>query len=100
MTAGANVHLANRLEQLAGAGDISKDTYAAAKQFVEVESLGPQTIRGFATSIEIFKINGLKHSPSSGVFRGGRRLSPLTGREDEFSALDPTCRNSKLRDLI
>jgi class 3 adenylate cyclase/tetratricopeptide (TPR) repeat protein len=87
--AGANVHLANRLEQLAGPGDIlvSKDTYTAAKQFVEVESLGPQTIRGFATSIEIFKISGLQHAPSSGVFRGGRRLSPLTGRAGEFSAL-------------
>ncbi len=87
--AGANVHLANRLEQLAEAGDIliSKDTCAAAKQFVEVESLGPQTIRGFATSIEIFKISGLQHAPSSGVFRGGRRLSPLTGRAGEFSAL-------------
>jgi class 3 adenylate cyclase/tetratricopeptide (TPR) repeat protein len=87
--AGANVHLANRLEQLAGAGEIliSKDTYTAAKQFVEVESLGPQTIRGFATSIEIFKISGLLHAPSSGVFRGGRRLSPLTGRAGEFATL-------------
>jgi class 3 adenylate cyclase/tetratricopeptide (TPR) repeat protein len=87
--AGANVHLANRLEQLAGAGEIliSKDTYTAAKQFVEVESLGPQTIRGIATSIEIFKIRGLQHAPSSGVFRGGRRLSPLTGRAGQLSAL-------------
>ena len=42
--AGANVHLANRLEQLADAGTIliSKETYTAAKQFVEVESLGLQ----------------------------------------------------------
>src|SRR5882757_944782 len=56
--AGANVHLANRLEQLAAPGDIliSKDTYTAAKQFVEVESLGPQAIRGIATSIEIFRV--------------------------------------------
>src|SRR6266571_3550546 len=87
--AGANVHLANRLEHLASVGDIlvSKDTYTGAKQFVEVESLGPQTIRGIATSIEIFKICGLQHAPSSGVFRGGRRLSPLTGRAGEFSSL-------------
>jgi class 3 adenylate cyclase/tetratricopeptide (TPR) repeat protein len=87
--AGANAHLANRLEQLAGPGDIlvSKDTYSAAKQFVEVESLGVQAIRGIATSIEVFKISGLQHAPSSGVFRGGRRLSPHTGRVNEFSAL-------------
>jgi class 3 adenylate cyclase/tetratricopeptide (TPR) repeat protein len=87
--AGANVHMANRLEHMASAGDIlvSKDTYTAAKQFVEVESLGPQAIRGIATSVEIFKICGLQHAPSSGVFRGGRRLSPLTGRAGEFSSL-------------
>jgi class 3 adenylate cyclase/tetratricopeptide (TPR) repeat protein len=87
--AGVNVHLANRLEQLASPGDIliSKDTYAAAKQFVEVESLGPQIVRGIASSIEIFRINGLQHAPSSGVFREGRRLSPLTGRTNELSTL-------------
>jgi class 3 adenylate cyclase/tetratricopeptide (TPR) repeat protein len=87
--AGANVHLANRMEQLADAGDIliSKETYKAAKQFVEVESLGLQTIRGIAAPVEILKLRGLQHAPSSGVFRSGRRLSPLTGRAGQFSAL-------------
>src|ERR1700730_163197 len=87
--AGVNVHLANRLEQLADAGAIliTKDTHVAAKQFVEVEYLGPQTIRGIAAPIEIFKVRGLQHAPSSGVFRSGRRLSSLTGRNDQFSAL-------------
>jgi class 3 adenylate cyclase/tetratricopeptide (TPR) repeat protein len=87
--AGANVHLANRLEQLADASTIliSKETYTASKQFVEVEPLGPQTIRGIAAPIEVFKLKGLQHAPSSGVFRSGRRLSPLTGRNDQYSAL-------------
>jgi adenylate cyclase len=87
--AGPNVHLANRMEQLADAGSIlvSKETYAAAKQFVEVEPLGRQTIRGIAAPIEIFKLRGLQHAPSSGVFRSGRRLSPLTGRNDQLAAL-------------
>src|SRR5215218_2877478 len=87
--AGPNVHLGNRLEQLASPGDIliSKDSYAAAKQFVEVEALGPQSIRGIATPVEIFKLMGLQHAPSSGVFRSRKRLSPLTGRADQFSAL-------------
>jgi adenylate cyclase len=87
--AGPNVHLANRMEQLADAGSIlvSKETYTAAKQFVEVEPLGPQTIRGIAAPIEIFKLRGLQHAPSSGVFRSGRRLSPLTGRNDQLAAL-------------
>src|SRR5216684_876330 len=87
--AGANVHLANRLEQMADAGTIliSNETYTAAKQYVEVETLGLHTIRGIATPIEIFKLRGLQHAPSSGVFRSGRRLSSLTGRNDQFSAL-------------
>src|SRR5258707_10895749 len=87
--AGANVHLANRIEQLADPGSvlISKETYIAAKQFVEVEPLGPQSIRGIATHVDLFKLGGLQNAPSSGVFRSGRRLSPLTGRNDQFSAL-------------
>ncbi len=87
--AGANVHLASRMEQLADPGSvlISKETYTAAKQFVEVEPLGPQSIRGIAAPVEVFKLRGLQNAPSSGVFRSGRRLSPLTGRNDQFSAL-------------
>jgi len=94
--AGANVHLANRMEQLADAGSIlvSKETYTAAKQYVEVEPLGLQTIRGIAAPIEIFKLRGLQHAPSSGVFRSGRRLSPLTGRTDQFSALSQELENT------
>jgi class 3 adenylate cyclase/tetratricopeptide (TPR) repeat protein len=94
--AGANVHLANRLEQLSDAGGIlvSKDTYIAAKQFVEVQPLGLQTIRGVAAPIEIFKLRGLQHAPSSGVFRSGRRLSPLTGRTEQFSALSQELKNT------
>src|SRR5437588_6880734 len=87
--AGANVHLANRLEQLADAGTIliSKEPCNAAKHFVEVEPLGVQTIRGIAAPTEILKLRGLQHAPSSGVFRSGRRLSPLTGRTGQFSTL-------------
>jgi adenylate cyclase len=94
--AGANVHLANRLEQIADAGSIlvSKETYTAAKQFVEVEQLGLQSIRGISTPIEIFKLRGLQHAPSSGVFRSGIKLSPLTGRNDQFSALTQELENT------
>jgi adenylate cyclase len=94
--AGANVHLANRMEQLADAGTvlISKETYTAAKQFVEVEPLGLQTIRGIAAPIEMFRLRGFQHAPSSGVFRSGRRLSPLIGRTDQFSALSQELENT------
>jgi len=98
--AGANVHLANRLEQMADAGSIlvSKATYAAAKQFVEVEPLGSQTVRGIAASVEIFKVRGLLHAPSSGVFRSRARLSPLTGRTSEYGALYEELENTTRRE--
>ncbi|MBR1267728.1 AAA family ATPase [Bradyrhizobium sp. AUGA SZCCT0222] len=87
--AGANVHLASRMEHLAEAGSIliSRETYVAAKQFVEVEPLGPQSVRGIAAPVEVFSLKGLQHAPSSGVFRSGIRLSPLTGRSEQNSAL-------------
>jgi adenylate cyclase len=87
--AGSNVHLASRLEQMAEGGSIliSKETYVAAKQFVEVEALGLKTIRGIGSPVEVFRVSGLLSAPSSGVFRSGIRLSPLIGRTDEFAAL-------------
>src|ERR1700761_1793433 len=87
--AGLNVHLANRLEQLADAGGalISGETYKGVKRFVEVEPLGPTPIRGLAVPIEVFKLRGLQHAPSSSAFRSGRRLSPLAGRSEQSSAL-------------
>jgi class 3 adenylate cyclase/tetratricopeptide (TPR) repeat protein len=94
--AGANVHLANRMEQLADAATIliSRETYNAAKQFVEVEPLGLQAIRGMAAPIETFKLRELQHAPSSGVFRSGRRLSPLTGRSDQSCTLRAELENT------
>ena len=88
--AGANVHLANRMEQMADEGCIliTKDTYAGAKQFVEVVPLGLQTVRGIAAPVEIFRLTGLLNAPASDVFRSGRRLTPLIGRNDQFGALD------------
>lgn len=87
--AGASVHLANRMEHLAEAGGIliSRETYSAARQFIEVEPLGPRSIRGLPAPVELFTLRGLQHAPSSGVFRSGRRLSPLHGRGDQFAAL-------------
>ncbi len=88
--AGASVHLANRMEQMADEGCIliTGDTYAAARQFVEVVPLGAQTVRGIAAPVETFKLTGLLNAPASGVFRSGRRLTSLIGRSDQFDALE------------
>jgi class 3 adenylate cyclase/tetratricopeptide (TPR) repeat protein len=87
--AGANVHIANRIEHLADPGAIliSKETYGAAKQYVEVEPIGPTTVRGIETPVELFKLKSLLNAPASSVFRSGQRLSPLIGRDEQFSSL-------------
>jgi class 3 adenylate cyclase/tetratricopeptide (TPR) repeat protein len=88
--AGANVHLANRMEQMADEGCIliTGETYAGARQFVEVVPLGMQAVRGIAAPVEVFKLTGLLNAPASGVFRSGRRLTSLIGRSDQFAALE------------
>nr|WP_240535655.1 adenylate/guanylate cyclase domain-containing protein [Bradyrhizobium sp. STM 3809] len=87
--AGANVHLANRLEHMAEPGTIliSKETYTGARQFVEAESLGTHTVRGIATPVSIYKLIGRLNAPASDVFRSGQRLLPLTGRKAQLEVL-------------
>jgi adenylate cyclase len=94
--AGANVHLANRLEQMSDQGCIlvTKDTYAGAKQFVEVVPLGLKTIRGIASPVEIFLLTGLLNAPASEVFRSGPPLMPMIGRSDQVAALEFEFANS------
>jgi adenylate cyclase len=87
---GAGVHLANRMEQMADSDCIliTADTYRAAKQFVEVEPIGRQTVRGIGSPVEIFKLKGLRNAPASEVFRTGARLNSLVGRGGQFAALE------------
>ena len=89
--AGANVH--HRRSHGADCADpgcilITRDTYLAAKQFVEVGRFGPQAIRGIAAPIEAFKLTKLLNAPASDVFRSGNRLSSLIGRSDQVAALE------------
>ena len=59
---GAAVHLASRIEHMAGPGDIciTDATYRLVQPFFEAESLGRNEIRGFARPIEVFKLLGVK----------------------------------------
>ncbi|GLH80996.1 hypothetical protein SSBR45G_59050 [Bradyrhizobium sp. SSBR45G] len=88
--AGANVHLANRLEHMAEPGSIliSKETYAGARQFVEAEPLGTHTVRGIASPVSIYRLIGRLNAPASDVFRSGQRLLPLIGRKAQFDVLE------------
>ncbi|WP_315716691.1 MULTISPECIES: AAA family ATPase [unclassified Bradyrhizobium] len=88
--AGANVHLANRLEHMAEPGTIliSKETYTGARQFVEAEPLGTRTLRGIASPVSIYKLIGRLNAPASDVFRSGQRLLPLIGRNAQLAVLE------------
>lgn len=59
---GAAVHLASRIEHMAGPGDIciTDSTYQLVQPLFEAESLGRNEIRGFARPIEVFKLLGVK----------------------------------------
>lgn len=94
--AGAAVHLANRLEQMAEADCVlvTEATFRGAKQFVEAESLGLREIRGLKSPIEVHKLIGLRNAPASGVFRTGR-LNRLVGRDEQIAFL-----NRELEDAI
>ena len=87
---GANVHLANRMQQMAEDGAIllTADTFAAAKQFVEAGPLGPQIVRGLSTPVEVFELTGLRRAPASEYFRRGPRPTPFSGRDKELAVLD------------
>ena len=88
--AGASAHLASRMEQMAGGNCIyiTGDTYRAARQFVEVEPLGSQTVRGIGSPVEVFRLKGLRSAAASEVFRSGTRLNRLVGRDDQLAALE------------
>jgi class 3 adenylate cyclase/tetratricopeptide (TPR) repeat protein len=95
--AGTGVHLANRLEQMAEGGGvlISKATYNAARQFIEVEPLGERAIRGLAAPVEVFNLAGLRNAPASGVFRSGPRLNPMIGRSEQRRSLEHELANAE-----
>ena len=66
----------------------SRRHLGAARQFVEVEALGAQAVRGLAVPIEVFKLTALRNAPASEVFRSGIRLDRLVGRNEQFAALE------------
>ena len=57
---GQTTHLAARMEQLAdpGAIVITPDTLALVEGYVEVKSLGPVPVKGFAEPVEVYEVTG------------------------------------------
>src|SRR5437868_3951416 len=78
---GAAVHLASRIEHMAGPGDIciTDSTYRLVQAFFEAQSLGQHDVRGFARPVEIFKLLGVRtaatkvHESMAAIYRGRDR---------------------------
>jgi|RhiMetdeSRZDD1v2_1073273.scaffolds.fasta_scaffold00126_26 adenylate cyclase len=87
---GTAAHLASRMEQMAEEGGIllSRDTYAATRQFVKAESLGLKTVRGLSAPMEVFKLIGVRHARASELFRSRTQLTPLIGRDNAVQVLE------------
>lgn len=87
---GLAVHIANRLQSLAPPGGIalSSTTLRRARQFVSVESLGSQPIRGLSAPLEVFLLTGLRRGPNSQRFSGEIGRSDFVGRDAELALLE------------
>ena len=87
---GSAAHLAARMEQMATPGEIllTAETAAAARNFVEVTSLGFRPVRGVSEPVEVFRLERLHHAPASVIFRSQTALSPFIGRDAHLYFLE------------
>ena len=87
---GITVHVASRLEHLAPAGGIalSPMTLRSARQFISVETMGMQAVRGLSAPMEVFLLTGLRRGPTSQRFSSEETRSGFVGRDREFGLLE------------
>jgi class 3 adenylate cyclase/tetratricopeptide (TPR) repeat protein len=87
---GDTTNVAARLQTLAepGAILISDSTYRRVQSIVEVEPLGPVTLRGKTSSVAVYQLNRLKATRSPLAGAPNAPLTPFVGREAELALLD------------
>jgi class 3 adenylate cyclase/tetratricopeptide (TPR) repeat protein len=90
---GAAVHLASRIENMAGPGDIciTDSTYRLVQSLFEAESLGRHDVRGFARPIEVFKLLGVKTATTK---VRDSMAAAYRGRERELASLHHALREA------
>jgi class 3 adenylate cyclase len=86
---GQTTHLAARMEQLASPGSImlTTETLQLAEGWVQVESLGPVTVKGINELVEVFELTGassIRRRLQAAVARG---LTKFVGCDTEIEAL-------------
>ena len=86
---GSTTHLAARMEQLAIPGTIlaTADTFRLVEGLVEVTPLGPITVKGLASPINVYEITGPGRARSRFQAASGRGFTQFVGRESEMEQL-------------
>jgi class 3 adenylate cyclase/tetratricopeptide (TPR) repeat protein len=86
---GQTTHLAARMEQTADPGSIlmTADTLHLAEGFVQVQSLGPVSVKGLLAPVETFSLTGASPVRSRLGAAAARGLTKFVGRDAEMDAL-------------
>jgi class 3 adenylate cyclase len=87
LATGDPVNVAARLEQAAQPGEVllAADTYALARDAIEVEPVEPLALKGKAQTVEAYRLLAVK-GEGEGFAR--RQDAPMVGRETELRRLD------------
>ena len=91
---GPTVHLASRLEQLAGPGRvlISEATRRQLGDEVQSQPLGPHTLRGFERRVELHELVLSQTQSAAAPLTRRRRWGPFVGRETAMQGLADVAR--------
>src|SRR5499433_2105425 len=83
---GQTTHLAARMEQMADPGAIllTAGTLRLAEGFVQIEALGPLTVKGLPALVETFSLTGATSVRSRLQAAAARGLTRFVGREAEM----------------
>ena len=86
---GETPHLAARLQSLAGAHElvISGATRELLGRVFNVKDLGEQVLRGVATPMRVYRVEGARTVASRFEAMSASGLTPLVGREEELELL-------------
>jgi len=86
---GQTTHLAARLEQMAKPGSMltTGETLRLAEGFVQVNALGPVSVKGLADPVEVFELVGAGSTRTRMQTLAARGLTRFVGRQAEFEDL-------------
>jgi class 3 adenylate cyclase/tetratricopeptide (TPR) repeat protein len=86
---GQTTHLASRMEQLATPGRclLTAETLRLAEGLIQVQSLGPQLVKGMPLALEVFELVGAGPTRRRLQAAAARGLTRFVGRQREFETL-------------